>query len=276
MKLTPEQRRIARAILEHPDDSLVVLTRVAGLDPATVWVGADLRGVMCADDVTGFVFQKADLRGADFSRARGRTAAMFEGAIVDSSTRGLPPSRPAPPPPDFDPDRVADMVLAGQPVPTAWVPFITELDLSNRRISDLALIAGLTALQSLDLGFTQVSDVSPLAGLTALQSLDFRHTRVSDVSPLAGLTALQSLNLWGTPVSDVSPLAGLTALRSLDLRHTQVSDVSPLTGLTALQSLYLWGTQVSDVSPLAGLRQLTILGAPERVRGLPRLRRSTR
>ena len=83
MKLTPEQRRIARAIINHPDDGLVALTRVAGLDPATAWIGADLRGVVCTDDVAGFVFHNCDLRGADFRRARGKIAAMFKGAIVD-------------------------------------------------------------------------------------------------------------------------------------------------------------------------------------------------
>ena len=36
---------------------------------------------------------------------------------------------------------------------------------------------------------TQVSDLAPLAGLTALQSLYLIRTQVSDIAPLAGLTA---------------------------------------------------------------------------------------
>ena len=90
MKLTAEQHTIVRMILEHPCDCLTELTRVAGLDPATAWIDADLRGVVCTDDVSGFVFHRTDLRGADFTAARNKTEEMFDGAIVDETTRGVP------------------------------------------------------------------------------------------------------------------------------------------------------------------------------------------
>jgi Leucine-rich repeat (LRR) protein len=300
MKLTPEQRHVARAILEHPDQGLVALTRIAGLDPATAWIGADLRGVLCTDDVSGFTFRDADLRGADFRRARGKTPAMFEGALVDVGTRGVPRSRPNQPPPDLDLERAKEMVLAGQAVPHGWRPFIAELNLigsgigdltllaeltalqtlwlDDTQVSDVTLLAELTALQTLSLDGTGVSDVTPLAGLTALQTLSLDGTRVGDVRPLAGLTALQTLSLDGTRVSDVTPLAGLTALHALSLDGTLVSDVTPLGGLTALQTLMLHGTQVSDVTPLAGLPHLTIHGpsADARKRSKNRRRRARR
>ena len=57
-----------------------------------------------------------------------------------------------------------------------------------------------------------MSNVAPLAGLTALQSLDLDGTQVSDVAPLTGLTALQNLFLTGTQVSNVASLAGLRRL----------------------------------------------------------------
>ncbi len=278
MKLTPEQRRIARAILEHPDDGFVTLVSIAGLNPTTAFIGADLRDVMCSDDVTGFVFHNADLRGADFSRARGKTAAMFESTIVDLRTRGLPPSRPAASPPSFDVERVCEMVLRRQLVPADWMPFVTALDLSTAGIRqlrdsigllarefvdvrrsdaiDLRSLAGLTALRDLDLGGTRVRDVSRLAALTSLKRLDLGFTLVSDLSPVASLAALQNLDVRATRVPDVSPLAGLTAVETLDLGYTRVSNVSPLACLTALQNLDLGGTHVSDVPPLAGLTAL--------------------
>ncbi len=125
--------------------------------------------------------------------------------------------------------------------------------------SDLAPLAGLTALQSLDLG-TQVSDLAPLAGLTALQSLYLMGTQVSDLAPLAGLTAMQTLDLTGTQVSDLAPLARLTALQSLYLMGTQVSDLAPLAGLTALRRLHVDGTRVSDLTPVTALSALESLG----------------
>ena len=280
MKLTPEQRRIARTILHGPDDGLVALVRLAGLDPATALIGADLRGVVCAEDVTGFVFHRADLRGADFARARGKTAAMFEGATVDAGTCGVPASRMVSPPADFGMERVYAHFLRGWRVPLIRTPFVTSLNLSvaniktvrksirltasksvdlRRRSLDIRSFTDLSALQHLSLRGMRVSNVAPLARLTALQILDLGGTRVTDLSPLAGLTALQTLDLTHTNVSDLSPLAGLTALQTLDLTHTNVSDLSPLAGLTALQTLDLTHTNVSDVAPLAGLTALQIL-----------------
>ena len=170
-----------------------------------------------------------------------------------------PRAQAANPPPDFSMEAVKALILAGKHVPSAWVPFVTELDLSQSGLTDATPLAGLTALQSLDLWNTNVSDATPLAGLTALQSLHLGNTNVSDATPLAGLTALQTLNLGGTQVSDATPLVGLTALQTLDLWGTQVRDTTPLAELTALESLNLWGTQVSDAAPLAGLTALQTL-----------------
>ena len=176
-----------------------------------------------------------------------------------------PPSEhkppPAEPPYGFSMDAVRDLILAGKAVPSAWVPFVTDLDLSNSGLSDATPLAGLTALQSLNLWDTQVSDATPLAGLTALQTLQLAGTQVRDATPLAGLTALQALHLTGTQVRDATPLAGLTALQTLHLGGTQVSDVTPLAGLTALERLDLTGTNVTDVSALRHLK-VKITGGP--------------
>src|SRR5262249_34238841 len=60
------------------------------------------------------------------------------------------------------------------------------------QVADLALLAGLTKLQTLYVSGPQVSDLAPLAGLSALQTLDVSDTQVSDLAPLAGLSALQT------------------------------------------------------------------------------------
>ena len=92
MKLTPKQRDIALAILEHPSDSFVELSQLAGLDPASAFREANLRRVdFGTDDLSGFDFSGADLSLADFSRARGLDCALFDGAITDG-TRWHPSS----------------------------------------------------------------------------------------------------------------------------------------------------------------------------------------
>src|SRR5438309_422804 len=76
-------------------------------------------------------------------------------------------------------------------------------------MSDLAALAGLSALRSLDVSFTEVSELAPLARLSALQSLRVSGTQVSDLAPLAGLSALETLHVSSTQVSDLAPLADL-------------------------------------------------------------------
>ena len=131
-----------------------------------------------------------------------------------------------------------------------------ESEQTNSGLTDLAPLAGLSALRSLAISNTQVRDLTPLVGLSALQTFIASSTQVSDVAPLAGLTALQSLNLSRTQVTDLRPLAGLSALQSLDVSSTNVSDLVLLAGLSALQSLNVHSTKVSDLMPLAGLKDL--------------------
>jgi len=231
MKLTEQQRRITRAIMETPSDDFAALVQAARLDRTRAFREADLRHVDFGTvDLAQFDFSGADLRGADLSRARNKEAAVFAGVVSDATTRGLPLP---PPPADFDLKEAHRLILAGKAPPTPWFPYITELSFRGDALSDLTPLAALNALQSLDLNSTQVSDLTPLAALNALQFLDLNSTQVSDLTPLAALNALQSLNLNFTQVSDLTPLAALNALQSLSLHNTQVSDVSMLrqTGL---------------------------------------------
>lgn len=137
---------------------------------------------------------------------------------------------------------------------------VTELDLSDTGLDDLALLAGLSGLQELYLDGTQVSDLTPLAGLSGLQKLYLRNTQVSDLTPVAGLSGLQTLFLGDIQVSDLAPLEGLSGLQTLSLSLcSQVSDFTPLAGLTGLQVLDLEFTSFADLTPLAALSGLQTL-----------------
>ena len=66
------------------------LTKMAGLDPAKDFRGADLRGVDFGKaDLTGYDFSGADLRGANFSDAK-IEAAILTGSLLGGET--APPS----------------------------------------------------------------------------------------------------------------------------------------------------------------------------------------
>ena len=161
-------------------------------------------------------------------------------------------------PDDFE-HLAREMILSGQTPPSAWLPFIRELDLSWGESVNLNLLSGLTALQSLDLSETEVGDLSPLSELGTLRVLSLAKADVTDLSTLSGLIFLKDLDLSEATVSDLSPLWDLASLEDLNLSETEVEDLSPLSGLTALQSLDLTDTPVRDLSPLSGLPNLRIL-----------------
>jgi len=188
-------------------------------------------------------------------------------------------------PAEFSEAAVRDLILAGKPVPTAWVPYVKELEFEGTDLADLsplarltelrrlvlgrsgggklpapvrnlAPLAGLTALLELSLDRAPVSDLRPLSGLTALQTLSFNHTPVDDVTPIGSLAALRELSFDWTLVAELKPLGTLSGLRKLSFDATKVSDLRPLAGMTALQILSCNKTQVSDVTPLAALTEL--------------------
>ena len=92
----------------------------------------------------------------------------------------------------------------------------TTLSLTNKNISDLTPLAGLTNLTELILYRNNIGDLTPLAESTNLTELHLSYNKISDISPLAGLTNLTDLGLKDNNIS-TSQIAilqeGLPALR---------------------------------------------------------------
>src|SRR5271166_5835407 len=109
----------------------------------------------------------------------------------------------------------------------------TFLDLGNCGLTEVPGEVGeLVWLKSLSLTRNEnLTDLAPLAGLSALRTLDLRKTQVTDLAPLAGLLALGRLLIPETKVTNLAPLAGLSALVFVDASGTQVTDLSPLVDL---------------------------------------------
>ena len=90
MKLSEAQRARVRRLLGSNSTSFVELARAAELDPGTAFREADLRRINFGlDDLAGFDFTGADLRGANLSQVRGLDPAFLEGARTDDATRGF-------------------------------------------------------------------------------------------------------------------------------------------------------------------------------------------
>ena len=244
--------RIANLLAADTQD-FPTRVRISGLDPETDFIGADLRHVRFGPDtdLSGFVFDGADLRGTDIANTTG--------AAINPATR-LPANITLRPPPDFDEAKACAMILAGTMPPRPWLPFIRELNLGGQKeFRRLAPLAGCFNLRKLDLDNTQVSDLAHIAALANLRAIYLHGTNVSDLTPLTGLAKLEDLRLENTTVSDLTPIAGLTALRRLALDNTNVSDLAPIAGLANLQHLSLNTTTVRDFAPIARLAKLQYL-----------------
>ena len=153
-------------------------------------------------------------------------------------------------------------------IPQASLSKLTELELYDEKITNLAGLEHATQLVHVDLPYNQISDITLLAQLTQLTELDLSDNQISDVTPLAQLTQLTELDLSDNQISDITPLAQLTQLTELDLLDNQISDITPLAQLTQLTWLKLWNNQISDITllttfaSLESLRSISLGGNP--------------
>ena len=134
---------------------------------------------------------------------------------------------------------------------------LSQLLLNDNQISDISPISGLTELRQLQIERNTISDISPVRDLKNLTFLNFRRNQISDISPIAGLINLDVLWFSVNAVSDLSPVAGLINLNRLSFSENNISDLSSIAGLINLESLdFSHSKNVSDISPLAGLVNL--------------------
>jgi Leucine-rich repeat (LRR) protein len=136
-----------------------------------------------------------------------------------------------------------------------------------RRMSTLAPLESLPALQRLSTDLAPGIDLGPLAGLRRLRDLQLGGPTTLDLGPLAGLRRLRDLQLGGPTTLDLAPLRGLPIER-LRLHAVDLPDPDPLGDLAELRSLRtltLTGSAVTDVAPLENhpaLRDINLSGNP--------------
>ena len=84
---------------------------------------------------------------------------------------------------------------ANQKITDVELEKLTDLNLDNSNITNLAGIEAAKNIKNLSLNHNSISNLSPLAGLTSLKTLSLKENKITDISPLSGLTSLTSLNL---------------------------------------------------------------------------------
>ena len=103
----------------------------------------------------------------------------------------------------------------------------TDLDLSDRGVSDLSFLMQMNNLNTLRLAGNGISSISP-----------FQYTE--------SWRTLTVLDLSRNSIIDPTPLTGLVNLTSLDLSYNQITNIMPLYVLRNLRELNLTGNPVSD------------------------------
>ena len=104
---------------------------------------------------------------------------------------------------------------------------LTYLDLTEKNISDISVLSGLTNLETLWLWGNNITDISALSGLTNLEWLDLDENNISDISALSGLTNLEGLSLDKNNISDISALVSNAGISSGDTVYLTNNPLSP-------------------------------------------------
>ena len=138
---------------------------------------------------------------------------------------------------------------------------LESLKLAGNNITDLSPIAGLTNLRTLDISSNPIADLRlrPVIGLPNLTALSAADIGMTDLRPLVGLVNLQHLGLWNNDIDDISPIAELVNLRHLDLSSNAIDNLTPLAGLIRLRHLRLISNAIDDLTPIVGLIHLVTL-----------------
>ena len=167
---------------------------------------------------------------------------------------------------------------------------LTQLDLSNTKISDLHYLTGMP-LRWLNISNTSVKDITPLAGLP-LVYLDISGTSVDNLTSLAGI-GIKTLNISNTRIGSVSSLAGLP-ITSLTIDGSQISSPEIVTNLNLehltvinctanilklikdsnIPSLDLHGRDLKTLRPLRGVNLSSLSLVDTRIRNLNVLAKS--
>ncbi len=92
------------------------------------------------------------------------------------------------------------------PIDSADLIGVTELDVSGFLIEDLGGVEFLVNMLTLNLSDNAIVDIAPLSGLVKIVSLDLSGNLIEDVSPLVDLDKLRNVDLSTNEIRDLTPL----------------------------------------------------------------------
>jgi Leucine-rich repeat (LRR) protein len=155
--------------------------------------------------------------------------------------------------PELNLDHTCFHALRSLPKDTSGLKHVTRVDLGHTQIDGLAPLVSLPQITDLVLTETRISHLTDIVHLKSLKRLWLNTLPCTDFTPIVALDALEALSLTKTKIVDITPLSHLKALRTVLLDDTEVSHIVALAGLTHLEYLNLDRSKVTDLRPIAQL-----------------------
>lgn len=100
---------------------------------------------------------------------------------------------------------------------------LTELDLSNRTLTDISALALFKNLQIVNLRGNNLENISVLQWTRGITKLDLACNSISDPTALTGLPYLETLDISGNKLSSVDVFVTMTGLKELNLSGNNIS-----------------------------------------------------
>lgn len=114
-------------------------------------------------------------------------------------------------------DCFGDTFSSLEPLPRMLDAALQSIALHTPTLRDLGGIQTFSMLMSLSAPRARLTSLAPLAGLGALDALDISGNSIDSLAPLAGAVHLKSLNCAGNRIATLEPLRNMDALESLTI-----------------------------------------------------------
>lgn len=124
---------------------------------------------------------------------------------------------------------------------------LTELDLSNNKLTEIKNLENLTALSGLNLSSNKLTEIKGLEKLTHLTKLDLHNNYLTRINGLESLIQLRNLYLYNNELIEIKELERLVKLTTLDLSVNKLKNIDSLEQLTQLKYLWLQGNQLTKL-----------------------------
>ena len=100
---------------------------------------------------------------------------------------------------------------------------LTELDLSNRALTDISALSLFENLEIVNLRGNNLENISVLQWTRGITKLDLACNSISDPTALTSLPYLETLDISGNKLSSVDVFVTMTGLKELNLSGNNIS-----------------------------------------------------